>query len=206
MHWPLWSHGSYLIDADDKVIINSPETVKALEYVKQLYETFIPGTASWNNSSNNKAFLAGELTCTSNGISIYVTAKTSAPQIAEDMNHGLFPVGPIGKPQELQLCFPQLIFNFTNTRRPAGADDVHDGSRPSTIPGWRPPPDLTQPRTPTSSTRSGRGPENTVFRDAAERSLRASGIGPVNEKAADRHLRLHPGRHGRGTSTRAARR
>ena len=57
----LWAHGGYLVDKNDKVIINSPETVKALEYVKALYDTFIPGTASWNDSSNNKAFLAGEL-------------------------------------------------------------------------------------------------------------------------------------------------
>ena len=57
----LWAHGGNLVDKNDKVIINSPETVKALEYVKALYDTFIPGTASWNDCSNNKAFLAGEL-------------------------------------------------------------------------------------------------------------------------------------------------
>ena len=121
MHWLLWSHGSYLVDKDEKVIINSPETVKALEYAKQLYETFIPGTASWNDSSNNKAFLAGETHLTSNGISIYVTAKTQNPNkaIAEDMNHALLPVGPVGKPQELQLCFPLLTSTSPSTRRPA---------------------------------------------------------------------------------------
>ena len=75
IHWLLWSHGSYLVDKDEKVIINSPETAKALEYAKQLYETFIPGTASWNNSSNNKAFLAGELYLTANGISIYAAGQ-----------------------------------------------------------------------------------------------------------------------------------
>lgn len=57
--------------------------MKALEYVKALYENFIPGTASWNDSSNNKAFLAGQLHVTVNGISIYVTAKREAKNIAE---------------------------------------------------------------------------------------------------------------------------
>ena len=61
LHWILWGHGAYTVDKNDKVIINSPETVKALEYCKALSDTFIPGTASWNDSSNNKAFLAGEL-------------------------------------------------------------------------------------------------------------------------------------------------
>ena len=74
LHWALWAHGGNLVDKDDKVVINSPETAKSLEYVKSLYDNFIPGTASWNDSSNNKAFVAGELYLTSNGISVYVTA------------------------------------------------------------------------------------------------------------------------------------
>jgi len=36
LHWILWGHGAYTVDKDDKVIINSPETVKALEYAKAL--------------------------------------------------------------------------------------------------------------------------------------------------------------------------
>src|SRR4029078_11486594 len=96
VHWALWAFGGNLVDKNDKVIINSPETAKALEYVKQLYETFIPGTASWNDSSNNKAFLAGELYCTQNGISIYTTAKRENKALAEDMNHAYMPIGPAG--------------------------------------------------------------------------------------------------------------
>ena len=61
LHWALWAHGGNLVDKNDKVVINSPETAKALEYVKALYETFIPGTASWNDSSNNKIFVPGDL-------------------------------------------------------------------------------------------------------------------------------------------------
>ncbi|MGY3451858.1 ABC transporter substrate-binding protein [Bradyrhizobium sp. USDA 4353] len=112
-HWALWAHGGALIDKDNKVVINSPETAKALEYVKGLYDNFAPGTASWNDSSNNKAFLAGQLYLTVNGISIYVTAKKEAPQIAEDMNHAHLPAGLDGKTRELHLGFPILIYNFT---------------------------------------------------------------------------------------------
>ena len=62
VHWCLWAHGGNLVDKNDKVIINSPETVKALEYAKAaLRRTSIPGTASWNDAFNNKAFLAGEI-------------------------------------------------------------------------------------------------------------------------------------------------
>jgi multiple sugar transport system substrate-binding protein len=113
LHWALWTHNAYLVDENNKVIINSPETVKALEYIKELYGTFIPGTASWNDSSNNKAFLAGQLHLTVNGISVYVAAQKENKAIADDMNHAYMPIGPAGKPTELHLPFTMLVFNFT---------------------------------------------------------------------------------------------
>ena len=118
-HWLLWATKWWLVDKDDKVIINSPETAKALEYTKQLSETFIQGCGSWNNSSNNKAFLAGELHCTNNGISIYVAALAdpTKKEIAEDVEHAYYPVGPIGKPTELQLHVPILAFKYSKPRR-----------------------------------------------------------------------------------------
>ena len=54
LHWALWAHGGNLVDKDNKVVINSPETAKALEYVKGLYDNFIPGTASWNDSRTTR--------------------------------------------------------------------------------------------------------------------------------------------------------
>ncbi|WP_316196014.1 MULTISPECIES: ABC transporter substrate-binding protein [unclassified Bradyrhizobium] len=113
LHWALWAHGGNLIDKNNKVVINSPETAKALEYVKGLYDNFVPGTASWNDSSNNKAFVAGQLYLTVNGISIYVAAKKDNPQVAEDMNHAHLPAGLDGKTRELHLGFPILVYNFT---------------------------------------------------------------------------------------------
>jgi multiple sugar transport system substrate-binding protein len=113
LHWALWAHGGNLIDKDNKVVVNSPETAKALEYVKGLYDNFVPGTASWNDSSNNKAFIAGQLYLTVNGISIYVAAKKDNPQVAEDMNHAHLPPGIDGKTRELHLGFPILVYNFT---------------------------------------------------------------------------------------------
>jgi multiple sugar transport system substrate-binding protein len=73
----------------------------------------IPGTASWNDASNNKAFLANDIHWTQNGISIYVAAQNNAKQIAEDMNHAYMPIGPVGKPTEFQLFFNQMIFKYT---------------------------------------------------------------------------------------------
>jgi multiple sugar transport system substrate-binding protein len=188
LHWILWGHGAYTVDQSDKIIINSPETAKALEYCKALYETFIPGTPSWNDSSNNKAYLAGELYCTLNGISIYVAAKTdpTKKELAEDTYHALHPVGPVGKPSELQLAFPILAFNFTKYPNAAKAFiafmlekenyekwlDGAQGYLTQTLNAYESAPVWTA------------DPKNAVFALASKRTLPASGIGTVGEKAA----------------------
>jgi multiple sugar transport system substrate-binding protein len=74
VHWCLWAFGGNLVDAKDKVIINSPETAKALEYAKQLYETSSPARRR-NDSSNNKAFRRVEVHWTNNGVSILPPPK-----------------------------------------------------------------------------------------------------------------------------------
>ena len=186
LHWALWSHGGYLVDKNDKVIINSPETMKALEYVKALYETFIPGTASWNDSSNNKAFLAKEIFWTNNGISIYVAAQNSAKDIAEDMNHAYFPVGPVGKPTELHLPFTMLIFNFTKYPQACKALTAFmmeaDQFNPwvTAAQGYLSHFLLAYDNNPIWTS----DPKNTPYRDVAKRSLTAGGLGSVGEKAA----------------------
>ena len=35
-YWIVWGHGGQMVDTKGNVVINSPETVAALEYVKQL--------------------------------------------------------------------------------------------------------------------------------------------------------------------------
>ncbi|WP_299512510.1 extracellular solute-binding protein, partial [uncultured Limnohabitans sp.] len=83
-NWLIWSHGGQLVDKNNNVVINSPETIKALEYAKELYATFIPGTLSWLDPNNNKAFLDNQISVTNNGISIYYAAKNSSnPKIKE---------------------------------------------------------------------------------------------------------------------------
>jgi multiple sugar transport system substrate-binding protein len=186
LHWALWAFGGQVVDKDDKVILNSPETAKALAYVKDLYDNFIPGTASWNDSSNNKAFIAGDLYCTNNGISIYVTAKRDAKNIAEDMNHAYMPIGPVGKPTELHLAFPILTFSFTKFPGACKAFAAfmqeaenfnpwvqgaagylsHFLNAYDSNPVWT------------------ADPKNTVYRDVAKRTLTPGGLGSLGEKAA----------------------
>jgi multiple sugar transport system substrate-binding protein len=186
VHWCLWSHGGQTVDAKDKVIINSPETAKALEYAKVLYGNMIPGTAAWNDSSNNKAFLAGEIGWTNNGISIYVAAQKSAPQIAQDMNHAYFPVGVTGKPTELHLMYPVLAMTYTKYPQACKALMAFmleaDNFNPwiESAKGY-----LTHclnayDKNPVWTA----DPKATPYRDVAKRTLTAGGLGSVGEKAA----------------------
>jgi len=98
-NWVMWAFGGKMVDANNKVVIDSPETIKALEYAKELYATFVPGTLSWLDINNNNAFLDSQISLTSNGISVYFAAKNATdPKVKDleaDIFHSNFPVGPI---------------------------------------------------------------------------------------------------------------
>jgi multiple sugar transport system substrate-binding protein len=188
VHWCLWAFGGNLVDKSDKVAINSPETEKALAYAKQLYENMIPGTASWNDAFNNKAFLAGEIHWTNNGISIYAAAKRDPKlkEIADDTDHALWPVGPVGKPTEFHICFPMLAMSYTKNPQACKAfmaylleADQYNKWLEASV-GY-----LTHPLNAYDSNPVWTAdPKNKIFGEAAKRTLTVGGQGPVSEKAA----------------------
>jgi multiple sugar transport system substrate-binding protein len=106
-----------MVDDSNNVVLDSPETVGALEYAVQLYSNFIEGVLSWLDPSNNKAFLSDQIGVTENGISIYTVAKNSPDPalqaIAADMNHANLPIGPVGHPTELQLMLNTYAYGYT---------------------------------------------------------------------------------------------
>jgi multiple sugar transport system substrate-binding protein len=193
VHWVLWSHGGNVVDKDDKVILNSPETVKALEYAKALSDTFVSGTASWNDAFNNKAFLESQISLTNNGVSIYAAAKAGAAkgdakakEVMDDMNHSLWPVGPVGRPTEFHVAYPLMIMTYSKVPNACKAfmafmldapqfnqwliDSVayltHPLNAYDANPVWKSDPKLS------------------MLRDVAKRTLTAGGQGSVGEKAA----------------------
>lgn len=192
VHWALWAYGSNLVDKNDKVIINSPETVKALEYIKALSDTFVDGTASWNDSFNNKAFLQSQISLTNNGVSIYAAAKAGAgkdakmKEIMDDMNHSLWPVGPVGKPTEFHIAYPMMGMKYTKfpnavkaflsfTMEAANYDKWLEGGVAY----------LTHPLNAYDNNPVWKSdPKLSMLRDVAKRTLTAGGLGSVGEKAA----------------------
>jgi multiple sugar transport system substrate-binding protein len=193
VHWALWSHGANLVDAKDKVVINSPETVKALEYVKALSETFVTGTASWNDAFNNKAFLTGEVSVTNNGVSIYAAAKAGAAkgeakmkEVMDDMGHALWPVGPVGKPTEFHIAYPMMVMKYSKVPNAAKAfmafmlEAQNYNQWLEDAVGY-----LTHPLNAYDSNKVwSTDPKLSLVRDVAKRTLTAGGMGSVGEKAA----------------------
>ena len=111
----LWSYGASTVDKGGNPAINSPETKNALEGMKELYSTMIPGCASWLDSHNNKAYLAEQIAVTNNGISIYYASRTKPEwaEISKDTYHAELPIGPAGKPTQLHLFNQAFIFKHT---------------------------------------------------------------------------------------------
>lgn len=114
-HWLLWSHGGKMVDEGGTVVINSKETIDAIKYAKELYENFIPGTESWLDINNNRAFLAGQVSLTANGVSLYYAAKKdpALAEMAADIRTTNFPIGPIGRSMELHQTTQAIVFKHS---------------------------------------------------------------------------------------------
>ncbi|HEY6433516.1 MAG TPA: extracellular solute-binding protein [Acetobacteraceae bacterium] len=123
--WLLWTHGAFLVDPAGKIAINSKETIAALKYATELQKTLIPGTLSWNDSGNNKAYQSGQIGLTFNGVSIYYTCKTSpdpaVQAIAADTEHKLQPRGV--STTNVQSATPLNAMVFKHTKYPNAAKD-----------------------------------------------------------------------------------
>jgi len=193
VHWALWAFGGNLVDKNDKVVINSPETVKALEYVKEMSSHFVTGTASWNDAFNNKAFLSGEISLTNNGVSIYAAAKAGAAkgdakmkEIMDDMDHALWPIGPVGHPTEFHIAYPMMIMKYSKVPNAAKAF-IAFTMEAENYNKWLEGAVayLTHPLNAYDANPVWTSDKKlTLVRDVAKRTLTAGGQGSVGEKAA----------------------
>ncbi|MGH8430990.1 MAG: ABC transporter substrate-binding protein, partial [Solimonas sp.] len=192
VHWCLWAFGGNLVDAKDKVIINSPETAKALEYAKEMSGHFAPGTASWNDAFNNKAFLESQISLTNNGVSIYAAAKANAAkdpkakEVMDDMDHALWPLGPVGKPTEFHVAYPMLAMRYTKFPQAAKAllafimEAENYNKWLETAVAY-----ITHPLNAYDANPVWTSDKKlTIVRDVAKRTLTAGHLGSVGEKAA----------------------
>jgi len=95
----LWSFGGKEVEADGKTVaLDSPQTLEAVEFIVALWKEALDETGlSWDDTSNNRAFLSEQISCTLNGASIYFVAKRQYPELAQRINHAVMPAGPAGR-------------------------------------------------------------------------------------------------------------
>ena len=93
----LWAFGGKEFNPDGTVALDSQETRDALDFAIVLYnDACDPASTSYQEATNNQAFLAGQISMTYNVNTIYLPARDSNPELAAVMNHALPPSGPGG--------------------------------------------------------------------------------------------------------------
>ena len=115
-NWLMWSHGASITNESGAVSVNSPQTLAALNYLKELYPTFVDGgTISWGDISNNQAYAANTCWVTSNGVSLYFALKNdpATRAIAEDTEHSVMPLGVANSWPSAPLTLNAMVFKHS---------------------------------------------------------------------------------------------
>ena len=82
----MWSYGASVQDENEQVVINSEETVAAVEFMTKLFKgSMTDEVFSWNAASNNQGLVAGKLSYILNSISAWRTAQGANPDVANDI-------------------------------------------------------------------------------------------------------------------------
>jgi len=130
----LWSFGGAEQDEEGHVTINSPQTIEALKYMKELYQqTETPEVFTWTPPSNNQAMLAGRVSFVMNAISITRQAEREHMPIDPDImiSHAL--KGPVRRiaAEHVMNCY--VVWDFAEEKELAQKflidymDHFHDG-------------------------------------------------------------------------------
>lgn len=99
----MWSYGAMEVKEDGKTVaFNTDQFIEGMKkFITAWNDAFDTTGLSWDDSTNNRAFLADQISATLNGSSIYITAQKQSPDIAKDMSHLGFPSGPAGRFNQL---------------------------------------------------------------------------------------------------------
>jgi len=111
----LWSFGGAEQDENGNAVLNSKETVAALEFMRALYkETETAEVFTWDPASNNRMMLAGRASFIQNAISVPRTAEKESPAMAAKI--GLVPAlkGPVRRiaAEHVMNCY--VIWKFAD--------------------------------------------------------------------------------------------
>jgi multiple sugar transport system substrate-binding protein len=119
----LWDFGAAEVDqSGKKVVINSRNAIECVKFLQAFWKDACDeGGVAWDDTSNNRAFHAGEISATLNGASIYIVAKRQKDKIkdekgeplVQDIEHAaLLPKGPGGQ-FALYVPFQHAVMKYS---------------------------------------------------------------------------------------------
>jgi ABC-type glycerol-3-phosphate transport system substrate-binding protein len=91
------SFGAELVNAKGDITVKSDKVKQALEYWKQLAAFLPPDAPSYDDATNNRAFVAGKTALIMNPPSAWAVARRDKPEIAEQTWHHGMAAGPAGR-------------------------------------------------------------------------------------------------------------
>jgi maltose-binding protein MalE len=114
----LWSFGASVQDENEQVVINSPETVAAVEFMTKLFKGAMTDEVfSWNAASNNQGLIAGKLSYILNSISAWRTAQGANPEVADDIHF----TPALRGPKDARAA-QHVLYNWIIPKHAANAD------------------------------------------------------------------------------------
>lgn len=94
----IWSFGGSIQNAKGQVTFDSPQVIKAVEFVRDLHKhAQTPEVFTWTPASNNQVYIAGQASYIQNSISFYRSAQDVHPKIADDTGFRPGLRGPTGQ-------------------------------------------------------------------------------------------------------------
>jgi multiple sugar transport system substrate-binding protein len=125
----LWDFGGAEVDkSGKKVAINSKGALESVKFLQAFWKDACDeGGVAWDDTNNNRAFHAGEISSTLNGASIYIVAKRNKDKIKDDKGEPLFqdiehaalmPKGPGGQ-FGLYVPFQHSIMKYSKNQKVA---------------------------------------------------------------------------------------
>jgi len=114
----IWCFGGYEVEKDGKTVaLDKKGTLETLKLNTAMWkECMDEGGLSWDDASNNRAFLAGSISVTGNSPSIYFVARDKFPDVYKDMNHAPMPKGPGGQFYQLPV-YSSMVMKYSKNQK-----------------------------------------------------------------------------------------
>jgi len=128
--YPLvWGFGGAETDTSGKkVVLNSKATMDSVNWMVDFWKQACDESAlAWDDTNNNRAFHAGEISATLNGASIYIFAKRNPEKIKDekgepmwrDIGHFGIPDGPLGPTPPYAVAFSHALMKYSKNQQAA---------------------------------------------------------------------------------------